>query len=85
MPFPSSTAPPIIVAPLLQSIEDWAGRITTFLYDTTSIPTKPALTTVVGPTGCETGYAYDYSSGIPRLDQINCTDGVQAFSGVLGI
>jgi len=43
---------------LLQTIEDWAGRITTFQYNTTLASPKNLLTTVTGPTGCQTEYQY---------------------------
>ena len=43
---------------LLQSIEDWAGRFTTFAYDTHSAAPKNLLTTITGPTGCQTVYEY---------------------------
>src|SRR5690349_9905138 len=43
---------------LLQSIKDWANRRTTFRYDTASASPKNLLTTVTGPTGCQTGYGY---------------------------
>lgn len=44
---------------LLQAIEDWAGRRTSFAYDATSVQDKPLLTTVTGPSGCQTAYHYD--------------------------
>jgi YD repeat-containing protein len=43
---------------LLQSVQDWADRRTTFQYDTTSASPRNLLTTVTGPTGCQTGYQY---------------------------
>ena len=43
---------------LLQTIEDWAGRRTTFAYDTVSASPSNLLTTVTGPTGCQTQYQY---------------------------
>ena len=43
---------------LLQTIEDWAGRRTTFQFDTVSASPLNLLTTVIGPTGCQTGYQY---------------------------
>src|SRR5207248_9219510 len=43
---------------LLQSIQDWAGRRTTFQFDTASASPKNLLTTVIGPTGCQTAYGY---------------------------
>src|SRR5262249_7278310 len=43
---------------LLQSIQDWAGRRTTLQYDTASASPKNLLTTVTGPTGCQTLYQY---------------------------
>src|SRR6266550_3312859 len=41
---------------LLEGIQDWAGRRTTFQYDTASASPKNLLTTVIGPTGCQTLY-----------------------------
>src|SRR5579871_1751792 len=43
---------------LLQSIEDWAGRFTSFAYDTVTASPKNLLTTLTGPTGCQTVYQY---------------------------
>jgi len=43
---------------LLQTVEDWVGRLTTFAYDTASASPKNLLTTVTGPSGCQTGYQY---------------------------
>jgi YD repeat-containing protein len=43
---------------LLQSIEDWAQRRTTFAYDAVTASPKALLTTVTGPTGCQTAYRY---------------------------
>lgn len=43
---------------LLQTIEDWAGRLTTFQYNTTLASPDNLLTTVTGPTGCQTQYQY---------------------------
>ena len=43
---------------LLSSIQDWAGRRTTFQYDTASASPMNLLTTVIGPTGCQTQYGY---------------------------
>ena len=43
---------------LLSSIQDWAGRRTTFQYDTASASPKNLLTTVIGPSGCQTVYGY---------------------------
>ena len=43
---------------LLQDIEDWAGRRTTFQYNTLIASPANLLTTVIGPTGCQTGYQY---------------------------
>jgi len=43
---------------LLVGIQDWAGRRTTFQYDTTTASPRNLLTTVTGPTGCQTGYQY---------------------------
>jgi YD repeat-containing protein len=43
---------------LLTGIEDWAGRRTTFAYNTTLATPKNLLTTVTGPTGCQTQYQY---------------------------
>ena len=43
---------------LLQSIQDWAGRITSFAFDTHSLAPLNLLTTVTGPTGCQTQYQY---------------------------
>lgn len=43
---------------LVQSIQDWAGRRTTFQYNTASASPRNLLTTVIGPTGCQTGYQY---------------------------
>ena len=43
---------------LLQNIEDWAGRRTTFQYDSASASPKNLLTTVTGPTGCQTQYQH---------------------------
>ena len=63
---------------LLQSIEDWAGRTTTFAYDTASIPGRPLLTTVTGPTGCQTGYQYD---AFARLTGITSPNGYQTGYG----
>ena len=42
----------------LESIQDWAGRRTTFQYDPVSASPKNLLTTVIGPTGCQTVYGY---------------------------
>ena len=42
----------------LQSVEDWAGRFTTFAYDTHSAAPKNLLTTLTGPTGCQTLYQH---------------------------
>jgi len=44
---------------LLQSIQDWDNRLTTFLYNTTLVSGKPVLTTITGPTGCQTVYEYN--------------------------
>ena len=43
---------------LLSNIEDWAGRRTTFQYDTATANPLNLLTTVTGPTGCQTVYQY---------------------------
>ena len=43
---------------LLTNIQDWAGRRTTFQYDTASASPKNLLTTITGPTGCQTQYQY---------------------------
>ena len=43
---------------LLANIQDWAGRTTTFGYDTMTYPGTPLLTDVTGPTGCQTSYTY---------------------------
>lgn len=43
---------------VLESIQDWAGRRTSFLYDTATVAGKPLLTTVTGPSGCQTQYGY---------------------------
>src|SRR5437660_6864060 len=42
----------------LESIQDWADRRTSFQYDTVSASPKNLLTTVIGPTGCQTVYQY---------------------------
>jgi len=61
---------------LLEEIQDWAGRRTTFQYDSASIPGKPVLTTVIGPSGCQTGYAsVADANGIPRLTQVTDPNG----------
>ena len=51
----SASATPAVC---LQSIQDWAGRRTTFQYDTTTASPHNLLTTVTGPTGCQTVYQY---------------------------
>jgi len=56
---------------LLSNIEDWAGRITTFAYDTTSVAGQPALTTITGPTGCQTLYEYNSSSQLTQITDPN--------------
>ena len=43
---------------LLQSIQDWANRLTTFKYNTASASPLNLLTTMIGPTGCQTQYQY---------------------------
>ncbi len=43
---------------LLQSIMDWAGRITSFAYDVVTAAPLNLLTTVTGPSGCQTAYQY---------------------------
>jgi len=53
---------------LLQSIQDWAGRVTTFQYDQTSATPRNLLTTVIGPTGCQTAYQYNLVTGTPSSD-----------------
>ena len=60
---------------LLETIQDWAGRLTTFQYDTASIPGKPVLATVIGPSGCQTGYGYENAEGIPRLTRVTDPNG----------
>lgn len=44
--------------PVLETIRDWAGRLTTFSYDTASLPGKNLLRQVEGPSGCQTAFAY---------------------------
>jgi YD repeat-containing protein len=44
---------------LLQGIQDWADRRTTFAYNTGLVAGKPVLTTVTGPSGCQTQYQYN--------------------------
>lgn len=51
---------------LLQSIQDWADRRTTFQYDTTTASPKNLLTTIIGPTGCQTGYQYSFTGPKPH-------------------
>lgn len=53
---------------LLQSIQDWAGRRTTFQYDTTTASPRNLLTTIIGPTGCQTGYQYNLVGTAPSQD-----------------
>ena len=60
---------------LLQTIQDWAGRRTTFAYDTASVPSKPLLTTVTGPSGCQTVYGYN---GTPLLTQVTDPNGYRS-------
>src|SRR3984957_391097 len=43
---------------LLSSIQDWANRLTTFQYDTRSASPLNLLTTMIGPTGCQTQYQH---------------------------
>ncbi len=45
---------------LLSSIQDWADRRTTFQYNTTSAAPLNLLTTITGPTGCQTVYQYAF-------------------------
>ncbi|MEP6754142.1 MAG: hypothetical protein ABJA67_01475, partial [Chthonomonadales bacterium] len=52
---------------LLQSIQDWAQRRTTFAYDAVTFPALPVLTTVTGPTGCNTQYQYSAPNGLPLV------------------
>ena len=53
---------------LLSTIQDWANRLTTFQYDTASTAPLYLLTTVTGPTGCQTQYQHatftQYSGGV---------------------
>ena len=53
---------------LLSTIQDWANRLTTFQYDTASTAPLNLLTTVTGPTGCQTQYQHatftQYSGGV---------------------
>ena len=56
---------------LLNSIEDWAGRITTFAYDSASIPGKPLLTTITGPSACQTGYEYNSAAQLTQITDPN--------------
>src|SRR5580658_8602203 len=52
---------------LLSSIQDWASRTTTFQYNTNSASPLNLLTTMIGPTGCQTQYQHttftQYSAG----------------------
>ncbi len=43
---------------LLQTIQDWANRLTTFQFNTVSASPLNLLTTVTGPTSCNTQYQY---------------------------
>jgi len=43
---------------LFQYMQDWAGQVTTFQYDTTTATPRNLLATVIGPTGCQTLYGY---------------------------
>ncbi len=51
----------------LTSFTDWAGRLTQFQYDTVTASPLDLLTTVIGPTLCNTAYKYatftQYSGG----------------------
>ncbi len=51
----------------LTSFTDWAGRMTQFQYDTVTASPLDLLTTVIGPTLCNTAYKYatftQYSGG----------------------
>ena len=60
----------------LSTIKDWASRVTTFQYDSTSVAGKALMTTVIGPSGCVTGYGYDTTTPTnPRLTRITDPDG----------
>jgi YD repeat-containing protein len=56
---------------LLSEIIDWAGRKTAFQYDVKSIPGKPVMTQVTGPTGCQTRYAYDSEARLASITDPN--------------
>ncbi len=67
---------------LLSTIDDWAQRRTTFLYDTGMVPSKPALTEVINPAGYRTGYGYEVATNLPdapfpRLNRITDPNGRQ--------
>jgi YD repeat-containing protein len=51
----------------LETITDWTGRVTRFAYDTSRVPGKPLLTSVTGPTGCQTLYEYDAEARLTAL------------------
>ena len=44
---------------LLETVTDWAGRVTHFGYDLEPFPCKPLLTLVTAPDGGQTRYDYD--------------------------
>ncbi len=58
---------------MLESIRDWAERLTTFQYAT--VAGQTVLATVVGPSGCQTGYGYSNAGGVPLLDRISDPNG----------